>query len=234
MDQKISQSGKRPFFRLPSLTVILVGVVVVAVLANLGFYWYQRTKYKKEIIPLNFIGEKVAGDYQWTDTTLEAKYAKVPWDKIIATKLVGLSYGGPLVEKKTDGCGASDGGDYLRIEGGLCATGYWLEDSNGTKIDSKEKLAARFAPIKSETVAASYVAVTQSSLVLDEDGIPAGNTLTITDGFLVQLFYGNAYGCGTHQLTGVIYKVSSSGEIKQIAAEKEKPPQPGEPIICVD
>ena len=130
--------------------------------------------------------------------------------------------------------GKVQNGSYLRIEGGLCGVGYWLEDSNGMRIDSKEKLTTRFAPIENETEAVSFVAVTRGDLKIDATGIPEGHTLTIGDGFLVQLVYNNTFGCGNHEPTGVIFKISQSGEVLRIAFEKQKPPKPGEPILCAD
>ena len=117
----------------------------------------------------------------------------------------------------------------------FCYTGLvWSAILQNERIDSKEKLTTRFAPIENEAEAVSFVAITQSGLKIDANGIPAGHTLAIGDGFLVQLVYTNTFGCGSHEPTGVIFKISKNGEMLRIASEKQKPPKPGEPVLCVD
>lgn len=180
------------------------------------------------------VKEKIVGDYQWENTTLQSQYSSLLWNKITTNKLAGFSPKTSLTEKKTEGCEGRGDGSYLRTEGGLCGVGYWLEDSSGTRIDSKEKLAARFAPVESEAEGVSFIVVEQSGLKIDTSGVPAGHTLTISDGFLVQLVYTNTFGCGGHEPTGVIFKISKNGEVLRIASEKQKPPKPGEPVLCVD
>ena len=222
MGQKNPQFNKQSLSRFSNLAAIIISVVVVAAIAGSGIYWYQNMKFKN------------AGNYQWTDETLRLQYSKVLWNKIIVPKLAGFYPKISLTEKKTEGCEDIYTASYLRIEGGLCGVGYWLEDSNGMRIDSKEKLAIHFVPIENEAEAASFIAVTQGGLKIDASGVPEGHTLEINDGFLVQLVYNNAFGCGSHKPTGVIFKILKSGEIRQIASEKQKPQMPWESTICID
>ncbi len=240
MDQENPQLNIQPSSRSPHLTAILISTVVIAAIVGSGIYWYQNIQFEKENNDFGqnnggkFNQEKIVGDYQWTDTTLRSQYSKVLWNKITTQKLAGFSPNASLTEKKTEGCGNIYTDSYLHIEGGLCGVGYWLEDPNGIRIDSKEKLAVRFVPIENEAEAVSFTATTQGGLKINASGVPEGHILTVNDGFLVQLVYHNAFGCGSHEPTGVIFKISKNGEIRQIASEKQKPPKPGEPTLCID
>ncbi|MFA5050913.1 MAG: hypothetical protein WC499_02245 [Patescibacteria group bacterium] len=234
MDEKKSQISMQPSSRSLRLTAIIISAVILIAIAVCGIYWYQNIKFKNGIDGEKFNQGKITGDYQWKDKTLQSQYAKVSWNKITTSRLTGFSPNIPFTEKKTEGCGNVYNGSYLRIEGGLCGIGFWLEDSDGNKIDSREKLSNLFAPIDNEAEAMSFIAITQSNLKIDESGMPEGYTSAIDDGFLVQLVYNNMFGCGNHEPTGVIFKILKNGEINQIASEKEKPLKPGEPVLCVD
>jgi hypothetical protein len=261
MDQENFQTTNTQPSQSSHLVPILVSVILTALIVGGGIYLWQDMKFNKEISELQQtigklnekiislgetpkvietnnggtgIKEKVAGDYQWENAAPQSQYPNALWNKITTHKLAGFSPKISLTEKKTEGCGGRGDGSYLRTEGGLCEVGYWLEDSNGAKIDSKEKLASRFAPIENEAEAVSFIAVTQPDLMIDTTGIPSGHTLTTSDGFLVQLVYKNTFGCGTHEPTGIIFKISNNGELQRIASEKQKPPKPGEPVLCVD
>ena len=218
----------------PRLIVIIIGVVVIAAIVGGGIYWCQNIKFKKDINNEKFTQGKITGDYQWKDTTVQSQYSKVSWNKITTSRLTGFSPNISLTEKKTEGCDNAYADSYLRMEGGLCGIGFWLEDSSGNKIDSREKLLDHFAPIDNEAEAMSFIAITQGGLKIDESGIPEGYTSIVNDGFLVQLVYNNTFGCGNHKPTGVIFKISKNGEINQIASEKQKPSKPDEPVLCVD
>lgn len=218
------------------LKIIVLVIIVIAIVGG-GIYWWQNMNLQSGNSAENSAQEKIAGDYQWTDKTLESQYADVLWNKITTGKLTGFSPAIPLTEEKTDYpkiCANRDTGNYLRIEGGLCGVGYWLQDSAGNKIDSREKLAGRFVPVESEAEAVSFVVVTEGGLVMNSDGVLVGHTLSVDGQFLVQLAYSNAYGCGNHEPTGVIFKVLKNGTFQQVAAEKQKPLKPEESTLCVD
>ena len=243
------------------LVPISVSVLITALVVGSGIYWWQDAKFQKEINELkntieapdqqvislgeipkvdktNTEGasnkEKISGDYQWDDMGLKSQYSDAYWNKIATHKLSGFLPKISLIEKSTEGCGGWTNGSNLRIEGGLCSVGYWLEESNGARIDSKEKLVSRFAPVENEAEAISFVSVTQGDLRIDTSGIPTGHTLSTSEGFLVHLVYQNTFGCGTHEPTGVIFRISRKGEFSTVAYEKPKSPKPGEPILCVD
>lgn len=210
---------------------VVISLVVIAAIAG-GIYWWQNMEPKSGDI----IQEGV-GDYQWSNEALKSQYSDVLWNKISTNNLDGLSPSIFLTEKKTDYpkiCANPDVDSYIRIEGGLCGMGFWFEDSSGNKIDSREKLIARFAPMESEAEAVSFIAIMQGGLKTDVNGVLEGNTAVLDDGFLVQLFYVNAFGCGSHKLNGVVFKVLKNGEFRQIAAEKQKSPKPGDFTICID
>jgi hypothetical protein len=185
---------------------------------------------QKECVCHNGNYEKLTGDYTWEDQTLQEEYQDALWNKIESGRLKGFSTS--FTEKKTEGCGAQDKNEYLRIEGGLCRVGVWLEDTQGNKINSVEKLKETCAPIESEEEAISYLSLMRSDLKIGESDIPQGHSLTITDGFLIQLVYKNTFGCSNHKPIGYIYKVSKNGDFEQVATEQVD--ETTGPQMCVD
>jgi hypothetical protein len=218
-----------------TVVIALVGAVIVAGMIG-GICWYQKNQLKNDDNGTNIQQPQggTIGEYEWKNETLQVQYGKVSWNKIVVHKLAGFSLVTPLVEKRTEGCNAIPYDAYLHVEGGLCGVGYWLEDLKGTKIDSKEKLLALLGSIDNEAEAMSFVVETQRGLIVGAQEVPEGHTAVVRDGFLVQAVYSNMYGCRDHRPIGVIFKVSKSGEIEQVASEKMKPLGPDEPIICVD
>lgn len=207
------------------LAVVMIGLVILV--GTVGYFMVNQSTPIKEKIAK----EKIVGDYQWNDTVLQTQYSNIFWNKITISRLAGFSPQTALSERKTD-CRQDGGGSYLRSEGGLCHVGFWLEDSSGQKVDSLEKLALRFAPVENESEAVSFVAAVHGDLKTGVNEILEGHTLTIADGFLVELTRKNTFGCGSHEPTEVIFKISPSGEMQEIASEKEKPASG--PILCVD
>ncbi len=263
MEQEINpQQFSQPQQKINnSFLIVIISIFITAFAVGGLVYWLQEAKFNKEITGLKqtiaklneqitSLGgvpkpdgttnggqstkEKISGDYQWDDQSLRIQYSNASWDKIATYKLAGFSPNTALTEKRTEGCGGRYNGSYLRVEGGMCGVGYWLEKTNGEKLNSLEKLVSNFAPIENEAEAVSFAAVTNGDLKIDESGIPEGHVLAISGGFLVQLVYNNTFGCGSHKPTGVIFKVTNDGNIQIIASEKQKPPLPGEPVMCVD
>ena len=190
------------------------------------------TEVSKPVSPEIYPKERIAGDYQWDDLGLQSQYSDALWNKITTSKLDGLSPRIPIVEKNTGECGKIGSDSYLRIEGGLCGVGYWLEYLSGERIDSKEELTLRFAPIENEAEAASFVAVIRSGIKINSGDVPEGHTLIIDDGFLVHLVDLNIYGCVVHEPTGIILRVTRNGEVTKVASEKQKPTT--QLVPCVD
>jgi len=173
------------------------------------------------------------GDYTWNKGT-ENLYKDVSWNPITETKLSGLALTDKITENKTEKCISDYELPYLRTEGGMCGIGYWLEINENnvvTKVDSLEKLKAKFAPIDSELEAMSYVAVVTGDLYIYQD-VLKGNTAGVEDGYLVNLTHNNTFGCGQHEPTGAVYKVTKEGTIENMAFEKE--PLSLKPEMCVD
>lgn len=215
-----------------SAGIVIISIAALIVIAVCGIYWWQNAEPENANIVQGGVG-----DYQWSDEALKSQYSNVLWNKINTNNFAGLSPSVSLTEKKTDFpnvCANPDVDNYIRIEGGLCGVGFWFEDPSGNKIDSREKLTALFAPIESEAEAVSFFAITQGGLKADVNGVLEGNTAVIDDGFLIQLSYVNAFGCGDHKSTGVVFKVLRNGEFRQIAAEKQESPEPGDSTICID
>lgn len=262
MEQEINpQQFNQPQQKINSLFVVIVSIFITAFVVGGLVYWLQETKFNKEISGLKqtiaklneqiislgetpktngtnnngqSVKEKIVGDYEWDNPSLKTQYSNVSWNKITAHKLAGFFPKATLSERKTEGCEGRGDGSYLRVEGGLCGVGYWLEGSGGVKIDSIEELKGQFSPIDNEAEAVSFVAVTNEDLKIDASGVPDGHTLSVDNGFLVQLVRNNTFGCGSHEPTGIIFEVSKTGEIQRVAFEKQKPPKPGEPVLCVD
>ncbi len=215
----------------------LFGIGLLAFLAVIGLYYLVNMSTGSKIIPPKppaAIKEKLNGDYQWVWASEEdkGKYEKIneiTWNRIVTSKYAGFE-GKKAVEKMTKGCQLPPG-KYLRVEGGLCGVGVWLEIGS-KRIDSLEALKKILFPINSEVKAISLVAATTSGLESNQEDIPDGHFL-ITDGvFFIQLVKKNIFGCGCHQPTGVIYKVTEAGEIQEVASEKEGPCSG--PVMCVD
>lgn len=173
-------------------------------------------------------------NYIWTDTILESRYADAEWDKITSSRYGGFSNSIILTEHKTEGCGDDPIGNYIRFEGGLCQVGYWLEDTSGNKYDTLLKLKTSFAPVQSTAEAVSFAASTQSDLAVDQSNKPAGLVIQTNNGFLVQLVRKNTFGCGNHHPTGVIFLVTTAGEVSSVAYQVAPTPVPSEPELCVD
>lgn len=224
MEQKTnSQQLSKPHRKINITYLIVIISIFITVFVVGGLvYFFQFTKYK------------ISGDYLWDDQKLNTQYSNASWDKITTNIIAGFSPNIALTEKSTEDCLGRDTESYLRIEGGLCGIGYWLEKTNGEKLNSIEKLVANFAPIENEAEAVSFVAVTNGDLKIDNRGIPEGHVLAIPGGFLVQLVKRNHFGCGGHKPTGIIFIITNNGEVKRVAHEKEKPSPDWMPKICVD
>lgn len=188
---------------------------------------------QKGVAATPMTAEPIGGRYRWQSPEEQKRYAAVPWNRIAMPALASFAPGVVLVERKTRECGAGTA-SYLRHEGALCREGVWLEDPRrpGERIDSVEKLTARFAPVGSEAEAAAFVAATGFDLKSNKDGILEGHTLAIDGGYLVQVVAKNTFGCRAHIPTGVIFKVTRDAKIAQIAAEEEPEGKP--PVMCVD
>jgi hypothetical protein len=130
---------------------------------------------------------------------------------------------------------------YLRQEGGLCTVDFWLEYTNadGTfnKADSMPQLKTAFAPVESEEEAMSFIAVTQSDLVSNND-ILEGKTAKVGDDYFVIVKFKNTFSCGKHIPLNEIYKVTHDGDITAIARQEEMFTidyyKPNQPTTCVD
>lgn len=225
----------------PVLIAVILTLIATSVVVSL--FWYQIFKVLNEAMDHSKDNEKIVSlekDNATFRTLSDALLTTVSlWHKIGTDKLTGFSPKITLNERSTangehckDGASAlRESNKYLRVEGALCGVGYWLEDSSGLKIDSIEKLTNRFGPVETAAEAVSFVSNTQADLKID-NGVPEGSTLTIKNGFLVQLVRKNTFGCGSHQPSKVIFKVTKIGEIKAIAFEG--PNLTNSPSICAD
>ncbi len=162
-------------------------------------------------------------DFVWTNSVLKAKYASRKWNTIQTKNVDGFSPKASLVEMQTQ-VPVNKKFNSLKyyFNGSTIATSYYLEDEQGKKIDSKEKLFERFGPVDSEEEAVSFLAV-QSFLVYATTSVLMGSTITTDDGYLVQVVFNDSWGCnGSYLPYGIIYQVGKDGVIEKVAEEKKK------------
>ncbi len=172
--------------------------------------------------------EKLSGEYRWTDLSLQNQYEDVLWNKIVSGNTEGLSPKIPVTEKEET---IEDSVQALKKSGcRFIFSGSWLETSDGTRIDTKEKLIATFGPIENEVEAISFLGLTERSLI-SENEILIGLSLSVDDGFLIQVKKSHDCGCGDPRDRGVIYKVTKNGEITLVAGEILPP---ADVWVCID
>jgi len=222
--------------------IIIVAVAVIAV----AFWWlvfFQERGLEKYFSPLPPVqntninkDEKLSGNYSWGTAAgpNQEQYKNAVWQAIAASTLAGFPPTVHAVENHTDHCGGMAGASYLRREGCMCLTGVWVEiTKNGQieKIDTETKLKGVLFPIDSAQKAVSLMVLTTRDLQINH-GIPAGHTLAVDGGYLVQVVENNTCGCSVHQPAGAIYKVTASGAVTPVAAEIVPPSD--DPEVCVD
>lgn len=231
-----------------------IAVIITALVVGSSILGLQYIQYKKEVDNLRQtikqLHDRGTSLPERDNAALESNTNLLwdtinVWNKIATNKLAGFSPKIALVEKSTEPADRNSKehckepatvlrreSSYLRVEGALCGEGFWLEDSSGEKIDSFEKLLSRFGPIETEAEAVSFVGSTKEDLKINRNGVPEGHTLIIKDGFLVQVVYQNTFGCGSHEPSRVIFKVTRTGEIQKIDSEASKPAKG--PTLCAD
>lgn len=187
--------------------------------------------------------------YEWQDDGGIEKYKDVVWKKITEGRLNGFISLGNVVAEKEVACYWSDEpcysliskeNEYLRVEGGLANSYYFLaivRNGEPQTIKSLEKLKKFFAPVDNEVEAMSFVGVTENDLqsrLNNGDYILVGETAVIDDGFLVKVVKNNTFGCGRHDPQKVIFKITRAGEIMMTAIEILPPPSEYDLGTCVD
>ncbi len=189
--------------------------------------------------------KQIFNDIIWQNDEVFLKYQEYLhynyWQKITTQKLAGFTPPTILTEQKTASCitDYTQNKQYLTTSGGMCLIGHWLENNQGTKITSKNKLIEYFAPIDNAAEAVSFILNLYSDLKINpKNNIAEGYSLTIKEennqtAYLIQLVNKNSFGCGLHIETKIIYKVNTNADIKIIAKEQE-PTSENLPIYCVD
>jgi hypothetical protein len=122
----------------------------------------------------------------------------------------------------------------LRREGGMLCHCNDLVLPDRTRITSPEGLKAAFAPVASAAEAADFVALQQGDLAVGGDGIITGHTYETEGGYLVQVVRRNTFGCGSHEPTGMVFKVSRAGDVTKVSEDPPPPKDPTRPNVCVD
>lgn len=178
--------------------------------------------------------------YVWYSKTDEIRYAGVLWNKIIISKLDGLTPKLAVSEKRIklsdDHSGPLPGSftRFLMTDGGGDGAGYWLEvydNSLVNRIDSLDKLKEVFGPVDSEAEAVSFVGATTRYVKAEENGNIEAYTAIVSDGYLVRVMLIGTRVCGNiksnSKQSSVVYKVSKSGDIQEVASEAG-------PMMCIN
>lgn len=185
-----------------------------------------------EILPTGF--EKLTGEYIWTDNSMKSLYQNALWNPITTTRYEGFTPKTNLTEVRTEDCRDAPYTNSLRTEGGICQVSFWIEDDIGHKYDTLAELIENFGPVDTNAEAVSFVASTHRDLVINTDGKIQGLSMQVDGGYLVQVTRQNTFGCSNHIPTGMIFFISTEGEMSLIATEKPAPPTTNEPFICAD
>lgn len=176
--------------------------------------------------------------YVWrlSESDFEHLAEETPWDNYADTALKGIEPLGRATEIEIRARKAlvQKGVPYLRREGGINGVYYEVRlDENGTmtEIADARALGILLTPIDTAAKAVTMVALTQAGLVRSGSRIVA-KTLSIRQGFLVQAYHSNIFGCSNHLPTGVVFVVYKDGRTEMAAQENEGPRQQG--YSCVD
>jgi hypothetical protein len=123
---------------------------------------------------------------------------------------------------------------YLRREGGIKGVYYGLrleEKGAVTEVSDARALQMLLAPIDTAAKAVTVIALTKSGLVR-RDGHLIAKTSSIPEGFLVQAYDSNTFGCSNHIPTGVVFVVYKNGTTAIASKENEGSRREG--YSCVD
>lgn len=157
-------------------------------------------------------------NYVWEDNNNKDNYQNLRWKIIDSSISKGLD---GLWEGKTRGIHEREEQEKaLKREGCLRGRYFYLSEKkliNPQRIYNFQELKTKFLPVENENEAVAFVASTTSDLVYLHDKKLLGYTAVTKDGYLVQVVDKNTCGCGSHEDTGAIYKVTKSGEITLLA-----------------
>ncbi|MBI4127960.1 MAG: hypothetical protein HY459_02720 [Parcubacteria group bacterium] len=204
------------------LILVLAILLIVGIVRNYLFFHQERIVQRVTYEPTE--QAVLSRSYEWTSKSDQVRYEQAEWNTIVSSRYDGLKPRLSFIETAQAGCDYRS--EYLRREGGIRPVCFWLKVRRGLfkfveiEIKTPEKLREISAPVEDELEAVSFVALTNEDLKSNDQGILAGHSLAIEEGFLVEVIRNNALGCGPHVPTGTLYKVTFSGAITEIAKEK--------------
>lgn len=256
----MGEKAARPIYKKPRrflkvvfiLTLLIAGIAVYFLLTRDAYEWTSadyKAQYKKILKEYPDTWQRITttrlGGFTPNPTTPHEDFTgrgEVVPRLTLSEKHTGNPYG-----SNAENCEGYDPDvDYLRTEGGLCRVGYWIEANDGTatsRLDTFDDLWEIFNPIGDAAEAVSFVAAAADDLKVSGEGIVEGYTTEVSGGYLVQVVRKNTFGCGSHEPTKVIYKVSrtsavaeesgDAGIVVRVAREKKPPPGSGQ-RLCAD
>jgi hypothetical protein len=176
--------------------------------------------------------------WQWQSAEYErafkANLRATGWEKVTAPRLKSFGANIQLTEKESPGCLTPERTEnqYLRVWGGPCAHGWWLEapGSNGRTgrnvLRSKEELINflhRTPTIRNGAEAAALVSFTQFVYV-EKNGVIRGSTLALPN---AGVYLVDTYGpdsCSDGDVNELLYQVTPQGDITLLAHIPRKTP----------
>jgi hypothetical protein len=155
--------------------------------------------------------------YTWLDKVDFKRYPNW-WKKITTTRLAGFY---PMVVNMVEKTWNCSSGGLGSDSGGRCHS-LEVRDSNKYKwvLDSPKKLKAFYAPVESQSEAASFVALMATSTNIDAYDRLVGFTEPVEEGYLVHITKMVKSKCGTQEPLGQIIRITKEGDMKLIAYEK--------------
>jgi len=221
----------------PTVGIILFVLLIIVALTIVAVNKYWQEPDEADVLTVDDIDLTVGNfdlnNYTWIKAADGKRYKNVVWQTTTASILAGFAADNKAVEKRTEGGWGFDTA-VLRREGCLASVGYWVEITQGgkvEKIDTLARLKDILLPIDSANKAVGLVALTTGDLQM-RLGVLVGHSAPISDGYLVRAVENNTCGCSTHIPEGVIYKVARDGAVTIVA--REIVPIGAGPEICVD
>lgn len=196
------------------------GIAGIAMAIALAIFFWP----KSSLAPMDI--------WEWQNETYQKTYqpllASNEWSPITTPRLKSFDPSGNLSEQETKECvnpTPENQKKYLRLWGGLCPTGWWLEgtDAAGKKftIQSDSELLTHFGPIDNGEKAASFHGLTDF-VWIDKNEVVRGKTLAVDRGFLIDVY--GADVCNDGDIPRQLFLVENNGFTTFLAQVPRKAP----------
>jgi hypothetical protein len=218
--------------------IIVFGLIVIGFIGTFFYNLYTNNNDKQiTVTPTQTVSitdnpneSLLNKKFSW-DVPEYTYYGDIKWTEIYSGVEDGVA---PYKLSKTNGCGDDSKEEFLKYEGGLCQVGYWLSDSSGNEIRTKQKLIEYMGLINEDSKAVSLLALSLNDLQTDDKNIIKGHILAVHEGYLIEIIRKNTFGCGMHIPNSEIYFVDIRGESVLIAQEILPVTNTSENELCVD